>query len=87
MHRCSEKAKKTHKNPKKPISHPSPLGGGLAVLSKRIWILFGERVDEARGGLWGGRGGGEMLVFEMWVLRSLHKPTLGVKGQIRPNEG
>lgn len=56
------------------------------MLSKRIWILFGERVDEARGGLWGG-GGGEMLVFEMWVLRSLHKPTLGVKGQIRPNEG
>lgn len=58
------------------------------MLSKRIWILFGERVDEARGSLWGGgRGGGEMLVFEMCVLRSLHKPTLGVKGQIWPNEG
>ena len=75
MHRCSEKAKKTHKNPKKPISHPSPLGGGLAVLSKRIWILFGERVDEARGGLWGGRGGGGMLVLEMGVLGSRDKRT------------
>lgn len=35
----------------------------------------------------GERGGGEMLVFEMWVLRSLHKLTLGVEGQIWPNDG